>query len=380
MVKSNNFYCNVYKEGEAFIEESFWGRSITINLAVPSLLVIDCTVGRDTEVFHCRYDLHQSILGAPAPGITVGSAAMKSEQDDVIRLMEVSQDAEEPDEPSLVEGRVRWMDGDGRKTMMPWQLRWCLGHGTDPEHPSADNTRRNQGSKVPRCRWCGCRHLGPDRWKQSRWNRRHRWRADGVERHHSYMEAVVKERLVFSGAHSLLRRKWNSAEEPKSGDLIEISRGLYEHWAIYIGDGYVIHLVLLSEHADAGVNSVKSVLHNKAEVKKGKLKDVVGEDQYRIHNLLDEQFEPHPTEDILRDAGSLVGNILQYNVFTRNCEHFVTLLRYGKPQSQQSSSPEDSGLILPSADHVYLKSSRDPLDFRKFQVRKLKRYVHIDIL
>uniref|UniRef100_A0A8C1VB73 LRAT domain-containing protein n=1 Tax=Cyprinus carpio TaxID=7962 RepID=A0A8C1VB73_CYPCA len=287
MVKSNNFYCNVYKEGEAFIEESFWGRSITINLAVPSLLVIDCTVGRDTEVFHCRYDLHQSILGAPAPGITVGSAAMKSEQDDVIR----------------VEGRVRWMDGDGRKTMMPWQLRWCLGHGTDPEHPSADNTRRNQGSKVPRCR--------------------------------CYMEAVVKERLVFSGAHSLLRRKWNSAEEPKSGDLIEISRGLYEHWAIYIGDGYVIHLVLLSEHADAGVNSVKSVLHNKAEVKKGKLKDVVGEDQYRIHNLLDEQFEPHPTEDILRDAGSLVGNILQYNVFTRNCEHFVTLLRYGKPQSQQ---------------------------------------------
>lgn len=80
---------------------------------------------------------------------------------------------------------------------------------------------------------------------------------------------------------------------------------------------------------------MKSVLHNKAEVKKGKLKDVVGEDQYRIHNLLDEQFEPHPTEDILRDAGSLVGNILQYNVFTRNCEHFVTLLRYGKPQSQQ---------------------------------------------
>ncbi|XP_042632070.1 uncharacterized protein LOC109101584 isoform X2 [Cyprinus carpio] len=38
-----------------------------------------------------------------------------------------------------------------------------------------------------------------------------------------------------------------------------------------------------------------------------------------------------------------------------------------------SSSPENSGLILPSADHVYLKSSRDPLDFRKFQVRKLKR-------
>lgn len=116
MVKSNNFYCNVYKEGKAFIEESFWGRSITINLAVPSLLVIDC-IGRDTEVFHCRYDLHQSILGAPAPGITVGSAAMKSEQDDVIRLMELSQDAGKPDELWITKkkGKMDIIDFSRRK-------------------------------------------------------------------------------------------------------------------------------------------------------------------------------------------------------------------------------------------------------------------------
>lgn len=31
-------------------------------------------------------------------------------------------------------------------------------------------------------------------------------------------------------------------EEPKPGDLIEISRIGYSHWAIYVGDGYVIHL------------------------------------------------------------------------------------------------------------------------------------------
>lgn len=30
--------------------------------------------------------------------------------------------------------------------------------------------------------------------------------------------------------------------EPKPGDLIEIFRPMYRHWAIYVGDGYVIHL------------------------------------------------------------------------------------------------------------------------------------------
>lgn len=31
-------------------------------------------------------------------------------------------------------------------------------------------------------------------------------------------------------------------EEPKPGDLIQIFRIGYEHWAIYVGNGYVIHL------------------------------------------------------------------------------------------------------------------------------------------
>lgn len=30
--------------------------------------------------------------------------------------------------------------------------------------------------------------------------------------------------------------------EPKVGDLIEIFRPFYRHWAIYVGDGYVVHL------------------------------------------------------------------------------------------------------------------------------------------
>ena len=30
--------------------------------------------------------------------------------------------------------------------------------------------------------------------------------------------------------------------EPQPGDLIEIFRPFYRHWAVYIGNGYVVHL------------------------------------------------------------------------------------------------------------------------------------------
>ncbi|XP_048032900.1 phospholipase A and acyltransferase 3-like [Megalobrama amblycephala] len=124
-------------------------------------------------------------------------------------------------------------------------------------------------------------------------------------------------------------------KKPEPGDLIEISRGVYQHWAIYVGDGYVIHLAPPSEHAQAGAYSMMSVLSDKATVKKEELYEVVGNDKYSINNLLDEKYEPRPIQDVLRDAHRLLGKELPYNVFTMNCEHFVTELRYGKPESRQ---------------------------------------------
>lgn len=37
-------------------------------------------------------------------------------------------------------------------------------------------------------------------------------------------------------------------QQPKPGDLIEIFRGIYQHWAIYVGDDYVVHLAPPSEY------------------------------------------------------------------------------------------------------------------------------------
>ncbi len=91
----------------------------------------------------------------------------------------------------------------------------------------------------------------------------------------------------------------------------------------------------IAEHADAGVSRFKSVCHNKAIVKKEKLQDVVGSDEYRIHNVLYKEYQPLHISQILQNAESLVGKVLRYNLLTHNCEHFVTLLRYGAPQSKQ---------------------------------------------
>lgn len=78
-----------------------------------------------------------------------------------------------------------------------------------------------------------------------------------------------------------------------------------------------------------------SVLHNRATVKREKLEDVVGRDKWRINNQLHMQLEPRHIQDILQNANSLVGEEVPYNVTKFNCEHFVTLLRYRVPHSQQ---------------------------------------------
>uniref|UniRef100_A0AAY4CHY1 LRAT domain-containing protein n=1 Tax=Denticeps clupeoides TaxID=299321 RepID=A0AAY4CHY1_9TELE len=133
-------------------------------------------------------------------------------------------------------------------------------------------------------------------------------------------------------------------EKPEPGDLIEISRGSYQHWVIYIGDGYVIHLAPPTEDARGGAYSMMSVLCDKAVVKKEELWDVVGTDPYRINNLLDQEYEPRPFRAILREAQSLLGQELPYCVFRGNCEHFATELRYGKAQSRQVRNAVEVGV------------------------------------
>lgn len=127
-------------------------------------------------------------------------------------------------------------------------------------------------------------------------------------------------------------------KDPAPGDLIEIHRGAYKHWAIYVGQNEVVHLIPPT-HGDGDsvglFHLVQFLDSSSAEVRCEKIWDVVGPHHYHVNNLLDDQYRPRRRNQIVRDARALVGRWLPYNVAAYNCEHFVTDLRYGKPQSRQ---------------------------------------------
>uniref|UniRef100_A0A674I4M3 Phospholipase A and acyltransferase 1 n=1 Tax=Terrapene triunguis TaxID=2587831 RepID=A0A674I4M3_9SAUR len=126
---------------------------------------------------------------------------------------------------------------------------------------------------------------------------------------------------------------------PQPGDLIEIFRPAYQHWALYLGDGYIVNVAPVEEGAASSLASAKSVFSRKALVKMQLLKDVVGSDTYRINNKYDDVYAPLPVEEIIRRSEFLIGQEVSYDLLGNNCEHFVTLLRYGEGVSEQVGVP-----------------------------------------
>ncbi|XP_030575023.1 phospholipase A and acyltransferase 4-like [Archocentrus centrarchus] len=126
--------------------------------------------------------------------------------------------------------------------------------------------------------------------------------------------------------------------DPKPGDLIEISRGMYTHWAVYIGGNEVVHL-LPPTHPGGELGNFGELLtlidSSTACVRRQKIWEVVGSSRFEVNNLLDDEYQPREPHVIVMDACRMVGRELPYSVATQNCEHFVTELRYGKPESRQ---------------------------------------------
>ncbi|XP_036908970.1 phospholipase A and acyltransferase 3-like [Sturnira hondurensis] len=126
-----------------------------------------------------------------------------------------------------------------------------------------------------------------------------------------------------------------SQAKPRPGDLIEIFRLGYEHWAVYVGNGYVVHLAPPSEIAGAGAASLMSALADKAIVKKELLSVVAGTDKYHVNNKHDDKYTPLPPSKIVQRAEELVGQEVLYKLTSDNCEHFANELRYGVSRSDQ---------------------------------------------
>ncbi|XP_032553175.1 phospholipase A and acyltransferase 1-like [Chiroxiphia lanceolata] len=126
--------------------------------------------------------------------------------------------------------------------------------------------------------------------------------------------------------------------DPEPGDLIEIKRQLYQHWALYLGDGYVIHVTSEDESIPPLSAGSVTILTKKAKVKKQLLEEVVGTDDWEVNNKYDHSRTPLPVEEIIEHAESYIDKEVTYRLLRGNCEHFVTMLRYGKGDSKQVSN------------------------------------------
>ncbi|XP_034631527.1 phospholipase A and acyltransferase 3-like [Trachemys scripta elegans] len=120
---------------------------------------------------------------------------------------------------------------------------------------------------------------------------------------------------------------------PEAGDLIEIDRGFYKHWSVYVGNDYIVHITGLTGMPDWGFVSSSN---SKAIVKKQPLKCVVGDCNYRVNNKYDGIRQVYPVTEIIDRADKEVGKTRTYHVFAKNCEHFANEIRYNEARSDQS--------------------------------------------
>ncbi|XP_004683427.1 PREDICTED: uncharacterized protein LOC101625404 [Condylura cristata] len=135
-------------------------------------------------------------------------------------------------------------------------------------------------------------------------------------------------------------------DDPKPGDLIEIFHHGYEHWALFEGSGYVIHLAPQGDGRVIGPSTIFSVLGKGAMVKRERLKDIVGVCDYQVNNHLDQKYRPLPVNQILKAAKGKIGEAMPYHVRGRKSEQFVADLRYGVARTKQLlKEPKPGDLI-----------------------------------
>ncbi|XP_058016273.1 phospholipase A and acyltransferase 3-like isoform X2 [Ahaetulla prasina] len=115
------------------------------------------------------------------------------------------------------------------------------------------------------------------------------------------------------------KASWTGEVDLELGDLIEIFRRGYQHWAVYVGLGNVVHLAPPSEYAGAGAASFKSLWADAAMVKKEQLSNVVGTDRYRVSNKHDSRYTVRTADQIISLANDLEGKIVEYKITSQNC-------------------------------------------------------------
>jgi hypothetical protein len=118
------------------------------------------------------------------------------------------------------------------------------------------------------------------------------------------------------------------------GDIVRFQRSLgYSHSALYVSEGYVIHI---ADPNDGRCKTGKTVV-----VRKDPISKVANGDNCTVENLINYAYNlglaGRPAADIVRHAEQLVGSSFTYYLGAKNCDHFVTMLKYYIAFSDQVS-------------------------------------------
>ncbi|XP_053289718.1 phospholipase A and acyltransferase 1 [Pleuronectes platessa] len=159
--------------------------------------------------------------------------------------------------------------------------------------------------------------------------------------------------VTYNSEHFATEMRYGEAGSQQckgnKGDLIEIFRKGYQHWAVYIGGQEVVHFG--TEGGQSSGSSV-SLSSSPGIVLQEKFSKVVGDDRYKVNNLLDKKYKPRDPSIIVKEACAMVGSELQYDLVTNNCEHFATEMRYGKAESRQVQGAVTTGISIVSTSGV----------------------------
>lgn len=157
---------------------------------------------------------------------------------------------------------------------------------------------------------------------------------------------IQKGNGSLSAMHEKMERMLSN-DFLRAGDVIGVSRGIYEHYAIYAGEGRIIHYA--GEQSDFNGRISIHEAPFKEFLKGGREYFVISfEGQYpvKIHSstnfILGGCFDScdinlkgrYTPEETLKRAYSRIGES-KYNLLKNNCEHFALWCKTGNSESTQ---------------------------------------------
>lgn len=137
-------------------------------------------------------------------------------------------------------------------------------------------------------------------------------------------------------------------ENAVAGNLLEFKRGVYNHWAVYIGGHEVVHLTGLNRRRNQNDNRgnffiISGIKYDTAAVRRESVWNVVGGSRVKVNNETCRGCPVRSVRDIITTALEFTEQReTEYHFLRNNCEHFATYCRYQRAFSLQSEAAKSA--------------------------------------